>query len=310
MRANAPLSAECIEAYDVLLANGVDAPITDAPITAIFRTSADAERLLDELRRFSEAGQPVFGTELTGAALAERVPLASSAVAAGVQIDGQRFLDPGRFVTALGRAVVQRGGVLHILDVADVAPNGDGVAVTSRDGTTLTADAAVIASGAWLSRLAARWIRVPVRAGRGYSFSVPVDGPVTGPIYLPDARVACTPLNARLRISRHHGVRRSRRPDCPGPRRSHRRRRPTVARRCALGRAHRRVGGSTPRQPRWAAPGGEVCPRTVYVAAWARNVGHDARTGDGTIAGRADHHRQTIRRAARPRPLALTRSGR
>ncbi|MDQ2626171.1 MAG: FAD-dependent oxidoreductase, partial [Actinomycetota bacterium] len=99
VRANAPLSAECIEAYDVLVANGVDAPVTDAPITAIFRTSADAERLLDELRRFSEASRPVFCTELTGAALRERVPLASSAVAAAVQIDGQRFLDPGRFVT-------------------------------------------------------------------------------------------------------------------------------------------------------------------------------------------------------------------
>jgi len=201
VRANAPLSAECIEAYDVLVANGVDAPVTDGPITAIFRTSADAGRLLDELRRFSEAGQPVFGTELTGAALAEQVPLASSAVAAAVQIDGQRFLDPGRFVTALGRAVVERGAALYTMDVADVAPAGDGVAVTGRDGTTLSAAAAVIANGAWLSQLAARWVRVPVRAGRGYSFTVPVDGPVTGPIYLPDARVACTPLNATLRVA-------------------------------------------------------------------------------------------------------------
>lgn len=164
MRANAPLSAECIEAYDVLVANGVDAPVTDAPITAIFRTSADAERLLDELRRFSEAGRPVFCTELTGAALRERVPLASSAVAAAVQIDGQRFLDPGRFVTALGRAVVERGAALHTMDVTDVAPTGDGAVVTGRDGTTLTAAAAVIASGAWLSQLTTRWIRVPVRA--------------------------------------------------------------------------------------------------------------------------------------------------
>ncbi|CAJ1501180.1 FAD-dependent oxidoreductase [[Mycobacterium] kokjensenii] len=201
VRANAPLSAECIEAYDVLVANGVDAPVTEAPITAIFRSCADAERLLDELRRFSDAGSPVFGTELTGAALRERVPLASSAVGAAVQIDGQRFLDPGRFVTALGRAVVRRGAVMHTGDVIDVAPGDAGATVTCRDGSTLSADAVVIANGAWLSRLTQRWTRVPVRAGRGYSFTVPVEGPVPGPVYLPDARVACTPLNGMLRVA-------------------------------------------------------------------------------------------------------------
>ncbi|BBY32469.1 amino acid dehydrogenase [Mycolicibacter minnesotensis] len=266
VRANAPLSAESLEAYDVLLANGVDAPITDAPITAIFRTSADAERLLEELRRFSEAGQPVFGTELTGAALAERVPLASPAVAAGVQIDGQRFLDPGRFVTALGRAVAQRGAALHIVDVTDVGPTGDRVAVTGRDGTTLRADAAVIASGAWLSRLVARWVRVPVRAGRGYSFSVPVDGPVTGPIYLPDARVACTPLNARLRVA---GTMEFGHAD--GPINPARIEAIVAATRPLLDgvRWEERTDewvGPRPVSPDGRPLVGEVCPRTVYVA--------------------------------------------
>lgn len=266
VRANAPLSAESIEAYDVLVANGVDAPVTDAPITAIFRTSADAERLLDELRRFSDAGQPVFGTELTGAALRERVPLASAAVGAAVQIDGQRFLDPGRFVTALGRAVVKRGATVQILDVTDVSPVGDGAVVTGRDGTTLTAEAAVIANGAWLSQLAARWAKTPVRAGRGYSFTVPVDGPVTGPIYLPDARVACTPLNAKLRVA---GTMEFGDPDAP----------------VVSARVEAIVAATRPflddvrwdeRSDVWVGPRpvspdgrplvGEVCPGTVYVA--------------------------------------------
>ncbi|MBS9534039.1 FAD-binding oxidoreductase [Mycobacterium sp. M1] len=212
VRANAPLSAECIEAYDVLVANGVDAALHDAPITAIFRSSADAQRLLDELRRFAEDSLPVLRTELTGAALRERVPLASEAVGAAVQIDGQRYLDPGRFVTALGRAVVERGAALHITEVADVTPGAGGVSVTSADGRVLTADAVVIATGAWLSRLTRRWVRVPVRAGRGYSFTVPVDGPVTGPIYLPDTRVACTPIDGGLRVA---GTMEFRDPDDP-----------------------------------------------------------------------------------------------
>ena len=37
MQANVPLNEDCLEAFDVLAANGVDAPVTDAPITALFR---------------------------------------------------------------------------------------------------------------------------------------------------------------------------------------------------------------------------------------------------------------------------------
>lgn len=59
----------------------------------------------------------------------------------------------------------------------------------------------MIAAGAWLSRLAGHRARIPVQAGRGYSFTVPVDRPIPGPIYLPDVRVACTPYQGALRVS-------------------------------------------------------------------------------------------------------------
>ena len=65
----------------------------------------------------------------------------------------------------------------------------------------LTADVAVIATGAWLSRLAGRWLRVPVQAGHGYSFTVPVYRPIPSPIYLPVVRVACTPYKGAIRVS-------------------------------------------------------------------------------------------------------------
>jgi D-amino-acid dehydrogenase len=213
VRANLTLNQECIAAYDVLVSNGVDAPITDAPITALFRTPADAEHLLDQLQRLRDAGQPSSTTELTGAALREQAPLASNAVTVGVRINGQRFVDPGRFVQALGRSVVERGAELHTVDVVDVDASGDGVRVQLRGGPALTADVAVIATGAWLPALARRWVRVPVQAGRGYSFMVPVERPVFGPIYLPDARVACTPLAAgKLRVT---SMMELRRPEAP-----------------------------------------------------------------------------------------------
>ncbi|MCA2229335.1 NAD(P)/FAD-dependent oxidoreductase [Nonomuraea aurantiaca] len=92
-------------------------------------------------------------------------------------------------------------------------PAGRKVIVRSGKGTVLSADAVVLATGVWLPRLARQWgVRVPVRAGRGYSFTVPVDHPVPGPIYLPDVRVACTPYRNGLRVA---GTMEFRDPDAP-----------------------------------------------------------------------------------------------
>ncbi len=201
VRAMVPLNEESIEAFDVLVANGVDAPVADAPITALFRTTAQAESMVRELRHLENTGQTISITALTGAALREQVPLASPAITAGLNINGQRFVDPGRFVHALGHAVISRGATMRTLDVRGVFSSGSGITVHPHSGRSLTADSAVISTGAWLSRLMGSRVRVPVQAGRGYSFTVPVDRPLPGPIYLPDVRVACTPYRGALRVS-------------------------------------------------------------------------------------------------------------
>src|SRR6201996_6195980 len=91
VHANLTLNHECMTAYDMLVSNGVNASITDAPITALFCRSAGAGHLLDQLQRLQAVGQPSSTTELTRAELREQVPLASSEVVVGVRINGQRF---------------------------------------------------------------------------------------------------------------------------------------------------------------------------------------------------------------------------
>jgi D-amino-acid dehydrogenase len=212
-KANLPLNEESIEAYDVLTANGVEAPTVDAPITAAFTSARQAQTLVRELERLAMAGQPVEHAELSTADLREQVPLASPALAAGVRIDGQRFVDPGGFVQALSRAVVARGATIRTFEVVDVRADNAGVVVKAKDGKAISADVAILATGAWLTELAARaGVRVPVRAGRGYSFTVPVRKPVHCPVYLPEVRVACTPYQDGLRIA---GTMEFRDPDAP-----------------------------------------------------------------------------------------------
>ena len=201
MRANVALNEDCIEAFDVLIANGVDAPVTDAPITALFRTTREAEHMLWQLGQLEKAGQPMYVTGLSGEALREQVHLASPAITAGLNINAQRFVDPRRFVEALGRSVVDRGATIRRLEIRDILSSDSGVTVHPRRSTPLTADAAVIATGARLPQLAGRGLRVPVQTVHGYSFTVPVDRPIPSPIYLPHGRVACTPYKGAMRVS-------------------------------------------------------------------------------------------------------------
>jgi D-amino-acid dehydrogenase len=97
--------------------------------------------------------------------------------------------------------------------VADLQHRSGGITVVTGAGERLWHDAVVIATGAELGRLASGFgVRRPVQAGRGYSFSVPVERMPRGPLYFPTQRVACTPLGERLRVA---GMMEFRRPGDP-----------------------------------------------------------------------------------------------
>ncbi|MGB3484273.1 MAG: FAD-dependent oxidoreductase [Mycobacterium sp.] len=202
VEANLPFNSECLEAYDVLTSNGVDVPTTDSPINALFTDERQAAHLVEELRDMQRAGQSLSFKQLDRGQLAEQVPIASSAITTAVSIEGQRFVDPGRFTQALAQAVIDRGATLQTLEVTKIVPGRGGVQVCGAgDGESIRADAVVVATGAWMSKLVGEWVGVPVGAGRGYSFTVPTDRPVPTPVYLPHVRVACTPYQGNLRVA-------------------------------------------------------------------------------------------------------------
>lgn len=211
-QANAALNDDAIESFDVLVGGGVDAPVTDTSIAVAFRSVEQADRFVSELDHL-KSGQPNLRFDsLSGPALTQHVPLASAAIATVVNVQGQRFVDPGRFTHSLGESVIDRGAELQTADIVDLIDSGDGVSAITRTGARISADAVVLATGAWLPQLIGDRVRVRVHAGRGYSFTVPVDRALPGPIYLPEARVACTPYRGALRVA---GTMEFRRPSEP-----------------------------------------------------------------------------------------------
>jgi len=209
----APISALALPSYDVLATGGVTGAVVEAPIVAAFDRPEQAEPLRHELRAIADRGQPVQVSELTERELRRERPLLSARASYGLRLEGQRYLQPLEYVRSLAAAVAGRGAVLETgRAVTTVAPRPGGVRVVA-DGHPTDFDVCVLANGAWMGRLArTAGVRVPVAAGRGYSFLVPLTEPLPGPLYLPGLRVACTPAPDGMRVA---GTMEFRPPDAP-----------------------------------------------------------------------------------------------
>ncbi len=202
MRGYLGVNDAALAAYDRLAAAGVSAETVKAPVIAAFRNRSEAAGLRRELEMMAAAGQHLETVELDEAAARDAAPQLSWRIGYALELLGQRYIDPGQFVASLATAVVDRGGTMRAgFEVTDVASRfGGGITVSGAD-EQISADVAVLATGAWLSRLATRvGVRVAVRAGRGYSFGVRTVQAVPCPVYFPLPRVACTPYQGGLRI--------------------------------------------------------------------------------------------------------------
>jgi D-amino-acid dehydrogenase len=204
MSAFVPINRRALAGFDALADGGLTARTVPADsFIAGYRTEAERTVLLDEIRHIDAAGQRIEFDVLTGAAARAVEPLLSDAVGAAIRLYGQRFVDPGDYVHRLADSVRVRGGEIGAgVAVTDVRDRSGRVEVVSADGTTDSFDAAVLATGAWLGSLARKFgVRTVVQAGRGYSFSVPIEHAPSGPLYFPAQRLACTPIGDRLRIA-------------------------------------------------------------------------------------------------------------
>ncbi len=306
-----PINGLALESFDLLRDGGVRAETVEtSSFLAAYRTADERRTLLEEIEHIHAAGQEIEFDVLTGDEARAIEPVLSDEVGAAIRLRGQRFVNPGAYVHALADDVIARGGKIATgpgSEVLDVVDAGKGVRVVTTGGVE-EFDAAVLATGAWLGTLARRFgVRSVVQAGRGYSFSVPVDHVPDGPVYLPAQRVACTPLGDRLRVA---GMMEFRSPEA-APRRAqgpgHRRRRPPVPPGRRPRRPRGRVGRLAPVHRRRAAAhrrhpvAAGVCGRRP------RHVGHHPRARHRTAARGADGQRPDARRAGAVQPDPLSR---
>ncbi|MCW2799644.1 MAG: amino acid dehydrogenase, partial [Aeromicrobium sp.] len=204
-----------LDAFEEIEANGIAEPTRlAAPFLAAFTSEADRQKLVDEFAHVAELGGKTDFALLSGGEMHALEPALGDAVTCGVQLNGQRFLNPGRFVHALADAVLHRGGeIVDGIDVRDVRDTGTDVQLEIKDAAPIRADAAVVATGTWLGSLARDvGVTTIVQAGRGYSFTVQPEHMPRNPLYFPAQRVASTPLGDGLRVA---GMMEFRKPGAP-----------------------------------------------------------------------------------------------
>ncbi|MEO7446784.1 MAG: FAD-dependent oxidoreductase [Humibacillus sp.] len=199
-----PVNDLSLQSFDLLRDGGVAATTHEAAsFTAAYRTATERQTLLEEIEHIHAQGGDITYDVLSGDEARAIEPALADTIGAAIVLHGQRFINPGEYVSALADSVIDRGGkILTGAAVARLSQASDGVLVTSDFGVTEHFDAVVLATGAWLGKMAREFgVKQVVQAGRGYSFSVAVEDLPNGPVYFPAARVACTPVGDRLRVA-------------------------------------------------------------------------------------------------------------
>jgi D-amino-acid dehydrogenase len=175
-------------AYDRLCSEGLPGPVTQKPLIAAFTRPRHASHLYDD-------------GDLEALPLAEGrrlVPQLSTKIRHVVQVNGVGYVQPARFLEALAISLAERGGIIQTPHVVRL----DRAGRVLTDSGPIRADAVVVATGADIGRLAGPCgVRVPVCAGRGYSFTVSTESAHEYPLYFPHQRVTCTPDGERLRVT-------------------------------------------------------------------------------------------------------------
>lgn len=195
-----PIDVIALAGFDEMISGGVQSWTKEGPFVVGFEDGAQSKGFLSEIEGAVRHGQDVPFTRLEDPR--ELVTQLSDAVKVAYRMDGQRFFEPAPFVEALAESVLQRGGTIRTgVSVENVNSTRLPVVELST-GEFLTAETVVLATGAWLPKLARPLgVRTMVQAGRGYSFTVDTDEPIDYPVYLPAERLACTPYRGRFRIA-------------------------------------------------------------------------------------------------------------
>jgi D-amino-acid dehydrogenase len=138
---------------------------------------------------------------LDRAGIAALEPAVHERYAIGLYLaDHATVLHPFRYVQAIVRAFLSRGGQVRRADVAALEKTGAGWTLATSAGP-LRCDAVVVAAGAWSRALLdAQGLVLPLETQRGYHVEFAGEAPVSRTVVIADRKAFVTPMETGVRV--------------------------------------------------------------------------------------------------------------
>jgi D-amino-acid dehydrogenase len=203
LRAVAELSRPTFELYDELKRAGLDAGLTSHGLLHVFGRPRAAARSLASAAVMRHYGYTVPDDLLTGTELRELEPTLSRRAKTGYLIGQERHIDPARLTAGLADLARKAGAEIweqaevRRLDVAARQVR----AVVTGNGPLPVAGVILAGGASCGTLLRPLGIRLPLTAGKGYSFLRRLRSRPRRPIHLGDIKVAVTPFARGLRVA-------------------------------------------------------------------------------------------------------------
>jgi D-amino-acid dehydrogenase len=203
LHATARLAARTFDLYDGLAADGVQFRMWRDGLLFAFRTESAADAELNYLRAMEPFGYKIPETILVGSDLRAVEPALGSGSVAGLMIGEERHVDPGSLTAGLTARLRELGvNVLEGAEVTSFASLAGRVTAVQTTAGRFSADTFLLAAGAWTTPLVRQLgVRIPMQAGKGYSFSIKPKVAPTRPLYLGEAKVGVSPMGDRVRLA-------------------------------------------------------------------------------------------------------------
>ena len=199
----AALVTPAFDRFEELRSAGIETTLSRPGLVHAFLSEDEAMRTMATQRRWQSIGYAVPDRPLTGPAARQLDRSLTAQVSAAYLVEGEGVVNPGALTAGLAAYLTGRGArVLTDTSVSRFRTSDGRVSAVELGSEWLDCSAVVVAAGTWTSDVLARLgVRLPLQAGKGYSFSVELPDPPQRPMYLGDKHIVASPIGGRTRLA-------------------------------------------------------------------------------------------------------------
>jgi glycine/D-amino acid oxidase-like deaminating enzyme len=199
----AQFSRGTFDLFAQLESAGVKTGLRRLGIVHAFLAADEAERHRALQARMSWAGYSVPDTVERGSAVRALEPALSEAVNAAYVVEGEGVLDPMQFICSLAAQLHEQGvSIVERAPATRLCRDGRRIRSVVAGDRELECRSVLIAAGVWSTELARQVdTRLPLQAGKGYSFSIDLDPAPKRALYFGDKQIAVSPIAGTTRLA-------------------------------------------------------------------------------------------------------------